>query len=130
MTDRAPSAGAVGGVVFAATMMLMTGIFQVFQGLAAILNEEFYIVAPNYVYELDVTTWGWIHLILGALVALAGFFLFSGSAAAGIVAITLALFSAISNFFFIPYYPLWSLLLIGLAVWVIWAIPRSGILDT
>lgn len=118
---------ATGGVVFAATMLVMVGVFQFFEGLAAIINDEFYVALPNYAYELDVSGWGWIHLIIGVLVALTGFFLFSGSAVAGGVAIGLAGLAAISNFFFIPYYPIWSLLIIAMAVFVIWAIASSGI---
>ena len=75
-----PSGWAIGGVVFAATMMIMVGIFQAFQGLAAILNDEFFVRVGDYAFNVDVTTWGWIHLILGIVVAAAGFYLFSGSA--------------------------------------------------
>ncbi|HEU4539819.1 MAG TPA: hypothetical protein VFR23_01705 [Jiangellaceae bacterium] len=124
------SGWATGGVIFAATMMIMIGLFQAFQGLAAIINDEFYVVVTDYAFEIDLTAWGWIHLIVGVLVVIAGFALFSGSTVAGVVAIALAGLSAIANFFFIPYYPFWSLLIIGLAVYVIWAITRSGILET
>lgn len=124
------SGWATGGVIFAATMMIMIGLFQAFQGLAAIINDEFYVVVSDYAFDVDLTAWGWIHLIVGVLVVIAGFALFSGSTVAGVVAIALAGLSAIANFFFIPYYPFWSLLIIGLAVYVIWAITRSGILET
>jgi hypothetical protein len=75
-----------------------------------------------------VTGWGWIHLILGILLVVVGFALFSRKTWAGIVAIMLATLSAIANFFFIPYYPFWSILEIALAVWVIWAVTRPGAL--
>lgn len=129
-TRKDVSSWAVGGVVFAGTMMIMIGLFQAFQGLAAIINDEFFVVLPNYAFALDVSTWGWIHLILGILVAVAGFYLFTGSAVAGAVAITLAVLSAIANFFFIPYYPFWSLLMIALAVYVIWSVSRAGLTDS
>lgn len=124
------SGWATGGVVFAATMMIMIGAFHAFLGLAAIINDEFFVVVNDYAYDVDLSAWGWIHLIAGVLVALAGFFLFSGSTAAGITAIVLAGLSAVANFFFVPYYPWWSLLMIGLAVFVIWAVCRSGILES
>jgi hypothetical protein len=123
-----PSGWAIGGVVFAATMMIMVGIFQAFQGLAAIINDEFFVRVGEYAFNVDVTTWGWIHLILGIVVAAAGFYLFSGSALAGVVAVILASLSALSNFFFIPYYPFWSILMIALAIFVIWAVTRPGVL--
>lgn len=124
------SGWATGGVVFAATMMIMIGVFQAFQGLAAIINDEFFVTVNDYAFDIDLTAWGWIHLIAGVLVAIAGFALFSGSTAAGVAAIALAGLSAIANFFFIPYYPFWSLLIIALAIYVIWAITRSGILES
>lgn len=127
---RRVSPWAVGGLVFASTIMIMVGIFQAFQGLAALLNDEFFVTVNDYTYELDLTTWGWIHLIGGILVLIAGIALYSASAVAGVVAIVLAGLSAVTNFFFVPYYPLWSLLIIALAVYVIWAIVKSGVFES
>lgn len=121
---------ALGGVVLAATIMIMVGLFQFLEGLAAIVNDEFFVVLPNYAFAIDVTTWGWIHLILGVLVAISGFFLFTMSAVAGGVAVAMAMIAALSNFFFIPYYPFWSLLIIAIAVYVIWSITRAGLFDS
>jgi hypothetical protein len=80
----------------------------------------------NYLFKFDVTTWGWIHLILGIIVALAGWGLLSGRTWARVVGITLAVLSAIANFLWLPYYPLWSLLIIALDVLVIWALAAHG----
>lgn len=124
------SSWAVGGITFAGVMMVMIGAFQVLAGIAAIAEDEFFVVSANYLYDLDVTTWGWIHLGLGVLVVLAGFALMAGRVWAGIVALTFAVLSAVSNFFLIPYYPWWSLLVIALSVWVIWALTRPGALRT
>jgi hypothetical protein len=118
------------GVSFAATLMIVGGIMQVFQGISAIANDEFFVTVANYVVTVDVSTWGWIHLVFGALVILAGFGLFSGSKAAAIFALVLAVLSAIANFGFIPYYPVWALFIIAVDVFVIWAIARSGVLKT
>jgi hypothetical protein len=87
-------------------------------------------VTKNYTFDLDVTAWGWIHLLLGIVVALSGFALLAGRAWAAVVAIVLAVISAVANFFFIPYYPFWSLLVIGLDIWVIWALTRPGVLQS
>jgi hypothetical protein len=125
-----PSGWVTGGVVFAAVMMIMIGLFQAFQGLVAIIDDEFYVDVADYTLTADLTAWGWIHLVLGALVFIAGFALFNGSTAAGVAAITLAGFSAVANFLFIPYYPVWSLVVIALAVYVMWAVTRSGILSS
>jgi len=121
------SGWAVGGVTFAGTMMILVGVFQTIAGLAAILEDEFFVVTQNYVFDLDVTAWGWIHLVIGIVAILAGYFLFVGRAWAAALAILLAMLSAISNFFFIPYYPFWSLLMIAIAIWVIWSVTRPGV---
>jgi hypothetical protein len=127
-TTEAPvvSGWAIGGITFAGTMMLLIGIFQAIAGLAAIIEDEFFVLTENYVFDLDVTAWGWIHLILGVLVAFAGYALFARRPWAAVVAIALAMLSAIANFLFIPYYPFWSLLMIGVAIWVIWSLTRPG----
>jgi hypothetical protein len=124
------SGWAVAGITFAASIMLLIGIFQVIAGLAAIFDDQFFVVTQNYVFDLDVTAWGWVHLLIGVLLLFAAWGLFSGATWAGVTAIFLALLSAVANFFFIPYYPFWSLLLIGLAVWVIWALTRPGAIRT
>jgi hypothetical protein len=118
------SGWAISGVTFAATIMVLVGIFQAIAGPAAIFDDDFYVVTRNYAFDLDVTAYGWLHLIVGILVGWAGYSLFSRKAWAGIVAIALAVVSAVTNFFFIPYYPFWSILMIALAVWVIWALTR------
>ena len=121
-----PSGAAVGFILFAAIMMIMVGVFQALQGLVAIFENEFYVGTRNYLFQFDATSWGWIDLILGLVVAFAGWGLFSGRTWARTVAIFLAVLSAIANFLFIPYYPFWSLLLITLDVFVIWAVAAHG----
>ncbi len=101
-------------------------IFQVINGLVAIFNDGFFIVTQNYTFDLDITAWGWIHLLLGLLLLFAGWALYSQKLWAAMTALVVADLSAIENFFFIPYYPFWSLLIIALCVWVIWALTRPG----
>jgi hypothetical protein len=117
---------AVGFVVFAAAMMIMLGIFHAITGLAAILEDSFFVVRQGYDLEIDVTTWGWIHFIGGIVVALAGAFLLTGNILARIVAITIAVLSAIWSFFSIPYYPVWSIVMLALAIGVIWGVASLG----
>ena len=121
---RQLSGWAVGGMTFAAMMMLMIGSFQAIAGLAAIFNDEFFVIGKNYTFDLDVTAWGWIHLLLGILLFITGWALFARKLWAAMVAIVLALLTAIENFFFIPYYPWWSLLIIAVCIWVMWALTR------
>src|SRR5829696_8053625 len=113
--EEAPSGAAVGFILFAAIMMIMAGVFQAISGLVAIFQNEFY-----------ATTWGWIHLLVGLIVAFAGWGLLSGRTWARVVGITVALVSATANFLFIPYYPFWALTIITLDIFVIWAIAAHG----
>jgi hypothetical protein len=106
--------------------MIMAGIFQALDGLVALFNDTFYVTTREYVFQFDVTAWGWIHLILGVVVALAGWGLLSGRTWARVVGITVAVLSAIANFLWLPYYPFWALLIIALDVFVIWAIAVHG----
>ena len=121
-TEAGVSGWAVGLAAFAGAVMLLVGIFQAFAGLAAIFEDEFFVVGPNYAYDVDVTTWGWIHLILGIVVAFAGISIYAGAAWARSVGVVLAILSAVANFFFIPYYPVWAVLIIALDIAVIWAL--------
>lgn len=121
-----PGAWAQGLILFAAVMMFVGGGFQAIAGLAAIFENEFYTVTPNYVLEFDVTAWGWIHLLLGVIVVFAGYGLLSGQTWARVVGIVLASVSALVNFAFIPYYPFWSLTIIALDVFIIWALATQA----
>jgi hypothetical protein len=125
-SEQAASGWAFGFAAFGGAIMLMAGIFQAFAGLAAIFNDDFFVVGPNYTYDLDVTAWGWIHLIIGVVVAFAGISVYSGATWARTVGVVLAILSAVSNFFFIPYYPVWSVLIIALDIAVIWALTQYG----
>jgi hypothetical protein len=119
---RPVSGWAVGFSAFAGAIMIMIGIFQFFEGLAAVANDSFFVVGNNYTYNLDTTAWGWIHMIIGVIVFAAGLGIFSGATWARAVGIAVAVISAIANFFYIPYYPIWAVLLIALCVIVIWAL--------
>jgi hypothetical protein len=124
------SGWALGVIAFAATMMFLIGIFQALAGLVAIVDDDFYVVTRNYTFDIDVTAWGWIHLLVGLAIFATGIGLFMRKTWAGVTAILLAMLSAITNFFFIPYYPIWSLVVIGLNIWVIWALTRPGAIET
>jgi hypothetical protein len=116
-------AWAWGGTVFAATVMLIVGIFQILEGIAAIAKDQFFIVANglnNYAYDIDTTGWGWI-----VVVAITGFFLYTAMTWARVVGIFLASLSAIANFLFLPYYPFWSLLIVALNIFVIWSLATT-----
>jgi hypothetical protein len=124
--DQTTSGWATGFILFAGLMMIMVGIWQALDGLIGIFENEFYVATRNYLFQFDATTWGWVHLVVGLLVAFAGWGLLSGRTWARAVAITVAVLSAIANFLWLPYYPFWALLIIAVDIFVIWAIAAHG----
>jgi hypothetical protein len=121
-----PSTWAIGWSYFAALMLLVSGVFQSVMGLAALVQDDFYAVTREYVFSFDATTWGWIHLVLGVVLALAGIGIITGNLAARIVGVIVAGLSAVANFAFLPWYPVWSITVIAVDVAVIWALTAHG----
>lgn len=120
------SDAAVGWTIFASILLIMIGVFQAISGLVAIVNDTFYVVGEVWIFQFDISTWGWIHLLIGLVVALAGFFLFRGAMWARVVGIVVASIAAIANFAWLPWYPLWSIIIITVSVFVIWALSVHG----
>ena len=116
------SGWAVGLSLFAGIVMIIGGVFNAMEGIVALARNEIYAATPRYLFAFDLTTWGWIQLILGIVVAIAGFGVITGQLWGRLVGIALAALSMLANFAFIPYYPLWSLSIIALNVFVIWAL--------
>ena len=117
---------AVGVSVFAGTLMVLIGILHAVQGVVALVNDTFFVVGTKWTFSFDVTTWGWAHLLIGIIVAFAGFFVFRGAVWARTVGVLLAVVSAVANFTWLPYYPVWALVVIALDVLVIWALTIHG----
>jgi hypothetical protein len=117
----------VGWIAFAGTLMVLLGAFHVIQGLVALFKDEYYLVGKaGLTVHVDYTTWGWIHLIGGIVVAGAGVALFTGAVWARSVGVLVAMVSAIVNIGFLSAYPIWSALMIGIDVLVIWALTVHG----
>jgi len=125
-TQSEPSGWAVGWTVYAAVMLMLVGFFHGFAGLVGVLEDDLYVLTAGYVLEFDVTTWGWIHVISGVVVFLAGLALLSGATWARIVGVTVAALSTIVNFTWLPWYPLWSIIMITANAFVIWALTAHG----
>jgi hypothetical protein len=120
-----PRAMVTGGVIFAATLMIFGGAMAIIEGISAIAKDNLFVSTANYTLRFSVTGWGWIHLIIGIVVVLAGFYLFTGAIWARYIGILVAAVSAFFNFFFIPYYPFWALTLIAIDIFVIWALATA-----
>ena len=126
MEQKEPSGAAAGWTVFAAFALILIGSFDIIAGLVGIINDKFYVVTRDYVVQFDATTWGWIKLIIGIIVLLAGFALFSGAVWARTVGVIVALISCIASFAWLPWYPVWAVIIITVDVTVIWALTAHG----
>ncbi|UQB73175.1 hypothetical protein KI427_01670 [Rhodococcus ruber] len=121
--DTSVKQGVAAGTSIGAAIILTTiGILQIFQGIAAVAEDELFVVGIEYTYKFDFTTWGWIHIVFGVVIVLVGLALFTGATWARVAAIVLAALSILANFMWLPYYPWWSILIIALDVVVIWAV--------
>ena len=118
--------GWVGWIAFAGTMMIIAGTLNLFYGLIAAINDEWVVFGNRGDLYLDLTAWGWLHMVLGAVVLLAGIFLFTGNILARAVGVIVASVSIIANFLWMPAYPIWALIVITLDVLIIWALTAHG----
>ena len=124
----ADSPWAEGATIFAGSAMLVVGSLQFFEGLVALISgDDFLLRTSNYVFHFNASTWGWIHLVLGLLIAVAGAFIFTGNPVARGVGIFVAGLSAIANFLWLPYYPFWALIVLALDIFVIWGLARCNL---
>lgn len=114
--------GWTGWVFFAGFMMILLGIFQAIAGLTALINNQWLVVTEKNLLVFNFTTWGWIHLIIGIVVLVAGFSVMHGSMWARIVGILIATVSAIANLAYMNTYPIWSIVMIVIDVLVIYAL--------
>ncbi|MFJ4812697.1 DUF7144 family membrane protein [Streptomyces longwoodensis] len=113
---------AAGLMAFAAVMLSIVGILDVFRGIAAIAEDDIFVTTRNYVFEFDLTGWGWIHLILGVVAVIVSVGLFQAATWARVAGVAIAALVIIANFLSLPYYPVWSVIAIAISGFVIWAL--------
>ena len=119
--------GWVGFIVFAGTMMVILGMFHVIAGLVALFKDDYYLVGrKGLVVSVDYTVWGWVHIVLGALIVAAGVGLMRAQTWARVVGVVLAAVSALVNVTFLAADPVWSSIMIAFDVLVIWALTAHG----
>ena len=115
-----------GWIAFAGIMMIIGGFLQGFYGLVAILNDEWVVWANSNASFFDLTQWGWIHLVWGLVMILAGIGVMGGNILARTLGVVLAGIAALVNFAFIPVYPLWSVTVVVISIVVIYALVAHG----
>lgn len=123
----APSAPgwATGGLVFAGVLMLVNGLLAILQGISAIAEDDVYGRIGDYVFKINLTAWGWILLALGAVVAGVGYGILKGAWWARVTGIFLASLSMVAHFLFLPYTPVWSVIMVGIDFFVILALATA-----
>ena len=128
LVESDASGAVIGWTVFAAVMLMISGIGNVLEGIAQIVNGAFFVTASNYTYNLSVHSWGWIHLGAGIVVFLAGAALLADRTWARAVGVAFASLSLFMNLVYLPFFPVWSIIVIALDAFVIWALltPRRG----
>jgi hypothetical protein len=129
--DDDRNAWAAGGTVFAGMLLLVGGVLAVLEGIVGIARDSVYVVTRGgYAYNFSVTAWGWIHLVLGVIAVLVGISLLQGAPWARYAGIGIASLSMIANFMFLPYQPVWSIIMVGIDIFVIWSLatyhPQRG----
>jgi hypothetical protein len=118
--------GWTGWITFAGVMLIIGGSLGLIFGIVAAVNDTWVVFTNRGDVSLDLTTWGWVHIIVGAIVLLAGFGVFTGNILARIVGVLVAVVSLIANFLWLPVYPIWSIIIITIDVLVIWALTAHG----
>jgi hypothetical protein len=126
MTQGKPVTGWVGWVWFAGLMLIVVGLFNVIDGLVAIVKHNFFIPTQVGLLVFNLTGWGWIHLILGILLVIVGFAVLTGQLWARIAAVVLVILNAVTQLLFLSAYPIWSLIVIILDVIVLYALIVHG----
>jgi hypothetical protein len=121
-----PSGWAIGWIYFASVMMITIGIFHVIAGLSGIIDDDFYVKTRDYFVQFDTTAWGWIHLIVGIIIVISGGYLLTGAVFARTVGVLMAIVSAVVAFSWVPWYPVWGLTIVAMAIFVIWALTAHG----
>ncbi len=120
------SGAAVSLTALAGILMFLLGGWWIIAGFVAIVNDDFFIVTQEWIFEFSTTSWGWTHLILGIVVLLASFGLFTGAVWARTVGVILAVISGLVAFAWLPYYPVWAILFVTMSVLTVWALTVHG----
>lgn len=117
----------VGWIVFAALMMMTSGFFNAVAGLAAVIgDDDAYIDTRVGLLVFDVEAWGWVHLLLGVALVVVGACLAAGQTWARLVAVVLVSVNLVTQFVLLPAQPWWSVIVIAVDVFVLWALVVHG----
>ena len=111
-----------GWLMFAVTLFFILGALNIIYGLAMVANSEYVVLTPDGAWLVNLTTWGWITLVLGVIEVLTGWGLLNESELARVVGITMGVIAPVNAIFVIPIYPVWGILAFAVAIMVIYAL--------
>jgi hypothetical protein len=120
MSNGAQERQPTGWTVFAGMVLVIVGFLDALWGLAAILNDQVLVIGGHGAIVADINTWGWVHLILGSIIALTGMALFTGNSTARSLAVFFVAVNAVMQIVWFPLAPLWAFLIIILDVTIIY----------
>ena len=123
---RSPSAAVVGWTAFSSLLMILIGLWWFMVGCVGIVQDDIFLTTSKYVFKFSSTTWGWIHVVLGVIVAAAGLAIFRGAVWGRTVGVLMAAISCLIGFAWLPAYPVWGVILVAASVFVIWALTIHG----
>ncbi|EPD63902.1 MULTISPECIES: DUF7144 family membrane protein [Streptomyces] len=121
-TSPAKQSWAAGLMTFGAVMLTVAGLLAIFRGIMAIAEDDVFVTTPDYVFEFDLTSWGWIHLVLGVVAVFISFGLFQAATWARVAGVAIGGLIIIANFLSLPEYPVWSVVMIAFSALIIWAL--------
>ncbi|MGW3989068.1 DUF7144 family membrane protein [Streptomyces sp. NPDC004830] len=131
-SHRARDEWAGGLTAFAAVMLFLVGLLDVFRGIAGIAEDDIFVTTRDYVFAYDLTGWGWVHLALGVIAVVVSLGLLRTALWARVVGVAIAGLVIIANFLSLPQYPVWSVVMIALSGSIIWAlcvVPHDNLLE-
>jgi len=119
------SKGAVGWITFAGFMMVIGGGFAMLEGLGMLIHKTNF-PGVDAVLQQHSSTWGWFHIIVGAVLFFSGFAVFSGNALARTVGVIAATVTALGAFTTVQLQPVWNTIIIAVCIAIIWALTAHG----
>ncbi|WP_133259882.1 DUF7144 family membrane protein [Streptacidiphilus pinicola] len=117
---------AAGAAVFAGVLLLINGTLGILQGASAVSKDKIYIATARYVYQFDLTGWGWVQIALGAVAIVVGVGLLADQTWARWAGIVVAALSLVGQFLWLPYYPFWAIVVMAIDLFVIWGLTRPS----
>ncbi|WP_280261857.1 DUF7144 family membrane protein [Nocardia wallacei] len=111
--------------IFSGVLLLIAGVMHLLTGIAAIAERAVFVVDEDEIFRISLTGWGWLHVVIAALLVIAGIGIVNGQTWGYLGGIVMAALSVLANFIFAPMYPFWALVIIAIDVLVIWALARQ-----